>query len=1500
MRFLAPGSLWLLALALPIVVVYLLRLHRREMPVASILLWQAAAADHHANRPWQKLRRHWLLVLQLLILAVLAVTAARPAIPSSVTPQGQVLVLLDVSASMQARRVEGGTRFEAALVELRDLADSLEPAARVTLIEVGAVPQVRLREGDAVALRRTLFGLLPTDGVADWRAAAELAAGLAVGEDSATILITDSALSQLVPTLPGAVQMVTVGDASANVGLVAFSLRRSAETYTAFVRVKNAGPARPAVLLVLGEDDVFARRVLDLPGEGEVAFSVPDLPARRWFEARLEETGDVFSLDDRAWITPPVLGSGRVLLVTSGNRFLDLALRGLPGIQVVQTAALPQEVTEAGVVVLDQISNTVTLKGNAWLIAPETTTLCGDPVGVFTPTATLHPISHATLQYVSWDDVHIARATRYMMPADALTLLETSEGPLLWTLNRPGQRLVCQAFALQDSDLALRVAFPVLSSNLMSWLLPQVSESPIFPLPAGEPWTPSLPLETMAALLITPDGQRVDLSDDMHSHLPQRAGLYRLELETAAGTEVRYTALALLDADESDLHARSVMVEGQTTLEGDVTTTGWRDLSRWGIIAALALVCVEGVAWWGRNGVLRRVNLHLGRWRDEWRSLLLRAVLLCLLGLALADVRVVQSTRDLATIFVVDRSASVEAYREEIDTLLSTAWESKSARDQAAVVVFGDDVEVEQPLTVGALASGAAVAPQRDGTDIAAAIRLGISLIPEGAPGRLVLITDGLETRGDSAVALVEARELGIETLVAGVGQSSSLPEVWVEEVRLPAQAHPGDTVTVQVLLGATIAQPVQLVWSVGEQAGEAVWQVSEDQNSYLISFTAYGVGLMPAHFCVIAELDRHLENNCGGGWLRVEGAPQILIVGMPEDRAMVAAALSQTNLEVVQRLPGELPLSAQALSDYAAVVLVNTPARALPLQAGAAIHTYVRDLGGGLVAIGGPESYGVGGWSSTALEAALPVVAQVQDPRRFPPLAAIIVIDKSGSMGAADAGGVIPKIRLAAEAASRVAEALNDDDTLAVVAFDDRPADTLGPVSGRDRALLMERLLRLQAGGGGIYVRDGLAYAAELFESRFEPAPEQQRHVLLVADGSDAEQQAGALAQVTALRAKGVTVSVIAIGAGSDVSFLQEVAQEGQGRFYLTEQAADLPVIFTEEMARVRRSYIVEQTFSPLRGAPWDLLESFTAMPSLKGYVATTPKSGAEVSLWGAVKMDPLLAVWQYGLGRAVAWTSDATGRWAADWLVWEDFPRFWGGIVRWVLPLPVDEGMALTVEPEGEQARVILDVWDVETGNATEGLALLLEASQLEGAAPLAATELRQTAPGRYETTLRLGDAMAPWLFRVSGQRQFAMGWISPYAIEFAPGNSEEAIARLMARGQAKPLLEPSQAFAPTLKGRQAGLPLRHVLMVVVASLWILDVVARRLVVSQGTIRSFVSRLLRVRRTHSRGLREHRRDSGNRPTDGLDDSVAASETSESIALATQLKERLRRKPPN
>lgn len=1450
MRLLNPAGLLGLLLTVPIVLLYMLRLHRQNAPVPSLLLWEAVLADRHANRPWQKLRRNWLLLLQVLVLLALIFALARPAIPAPLTFHGQTIVLLDSSASMQAVASPGdATRFDAALRALRDLAATLDPGDRVALIAVGPTPRLLLQSGDATALRRALDAATPVDGPADWRAAAALASGLAAGDDVTTLLVTDAAFDEALPALPGTVRLIPVGQETTadNAGLVAFALRRTAEGLTAFAQVYNAGTATSRPLALYADGVLVERRVVDLPEWGTASFSFADLPALAWVEAQLEGT-DALALDDRAWVTLAASDSGRALLVTPGNRFLVQALSTLPDLALSQTATLADGIEAAGysVIVADGPVTATLPATNLWLIAPDGVSPCGEAGIVVTPTVSVRgQWSHPLLGYVDWADVHVARARAYTLPADADVLVETATGPLLWTVERPGQRIACMAFDLRDSDLPLRLAFPILTANLMGWLMPQLSTEPALSLPSGFPWAPSFPAAAKAATLITPDNRRMPLALDAPQTTETAAGLYRVEATTPAGTAVNYTSLSLLDATETDLRPREVRV-GESVVPPADAVPGWRDLSRWGVAAALLLLLLEAVLWWGpywrrksvgsrRSKVENLANSALSAFSAVRSPFLLRVALVGLLLLALFGVYSGRRTRDLAVVFLLDRSASTRNAWEAQLAFVEEALARKSPQDRAALVVFAGDAWVDRPLSTATMLPGVATLPRIDATRIEEAVRLALALIPEGAPSRLVVLTDGLETSGLGAWALREAAARGVDVQLVQTGSGTPGAEAWIADVSLPARVYPGDRVPAIVEIGSNTRQNIGFAWTAAGQTGYGEVDLLGAETGVAFAFTADAPGFVPMRVCIEPGLDTFTQNNCADGWVLVQGAPRVLVVGAPEDREVVAQALESAGLTIEQTTPDALPLAAQGLVDYAGVVLVNTPARDFAPQSLNALRGFVRDLGGGLVAVGGPQSYGVGGWLGTPLEEALPVQMQVQDPTRFPPMAMAVVIDKSGSMGVQEGG--ITKIRLAAEAAIRVAETLNDADTLAVVAYDDRPADTIGPAPMTERDVLTAQLRRLQVGGGGIYVRESLSYAADLLRG-VALSPGQQRHILLLADGADAEHQENVPALVQGLVEEGMTVSVVAIGTGQDVPFLMNVAEIGNGRFYLTQRAADLPAIFTEETARAKRSYIVEKTFYPAPLTPWLPVAGITVAPPLRGYVATTPKAASQV-VWEALEGDPLLAVWQYGLGRAVAWTSDATGRWAAGWVEWEGFADFWGGVVRAVLLSPADVDLALRVLPDDDGARVVVDVVDPDSGYV-DGLSLKVQVAPSLGEGAAQTVPLIQRAPGRYEGRFTPQDRSAV-LLRLYGDRDLVTGWAAPSPPEYIPGDADAAVARLAAQGGAARIETPEEVFVHDLQGRVTGEPLMPLFVLLAALAWPVDIAWRRLALTRADVARF-----------------------------------------------------------
>ncbi|HHS97742.1 MAG TPA: VWA domain-containing protein, partial [Chloroflexi bacterium] len=512
-----------------------------------------------------------------------------------------------------------------------------------------------------------------------------------------------------------------------------------------------------------------------------------------------------------------------------------------------------------------------------------------------------------------------------------------------------------------------------------------------------------------------------------------------------------------------------------------------------------------------------------------------------------------------------------------------------------------------------------------------------------------------------------------------------------------------------------------------------------------------------------------------------------------------------------------------------------------------------------------------------TPLEETLPVEMTVRDPDRFPPMSIVVVIDKSGSMAAEEDG--VQKIRLAGEAAARVAELINDADEITVIAFDDRPADVIGPLPGSERGTVIDRVIRLQAGGGGIYVHESLRAALDVLKESDRTV----RHVLLLADGSDAERQGGVRELIEEeFVPRGITLSVVAIGEGQDVPFLEEIARLGGGRFYFTGRAADLPTIFAQETQLAMRSYIVEEPFYPRQVGSSPMLEGIEAVPRLLGYVATTPKAAAQVVLT-THQDDPLLAAWQYGLGRAVAWTSDATGRWAAPWVGWEGFGRFWAQVVRWTLAQRADLPVEVQVSLEGKTARVVVDALD-ETGDFVNGMEGSVRIVGPEG--ETAEVDLAQVAPGRYEGTFE------PWaegvyLLRLDGQLPdggavgTTTGWALGYSPEYAALEPDpEAVARLAEAGGGRVLTEPAEVFTHDLRGEGVPRDLWPLLLTLATLLWPVDIALRRLALGRRDLERMWNWLAhRLPRRRSR---------------------PAAEAPSPVARLLRVKERTRRQPPS
>jgi uncharacterized membrane protein len=840
-----------------------------------------------------------------------------------------------------------------------------------------------------------------------------------------------------------------------------------------------------------------------------------------------------------------------------------------------------------------------------------------------------------------------------------------------------------------------------------------------------------------------------------------------------------------------------------------------------------------------------------GRGR-AWTALILRCLVVALVVLSLAGTQSVHGGDELATVFLVDVSDSVsEAEQERALNFVEEALAAMGPDDRAALVLFGADALVERPMLPGiADLSEVASIPRTTQTDLEGAIRLGLALFPAGAARRMVILSDGQPTLGDAEQAVRLAQSQGIQVDVVPLASPLSEAaleggrvEAWVSGLIAPNRLHQGEEFTLAVTAHATGDVDAVLTVLVGDMVvAQRAVRLNPGANTFAVPLTAGAPGFAPFRAYLTPVNDVYVQNNALSAFSLVEGPPHVLVVaGDPAESEPLVAALQAAGLTVMETTPGALPSDAAGLAEYASVVLVDTPAKAFSPRALVALRSYVRDLGGGLVAVGGPSAYGVGGWYSTPLEESLPVDMTIHDTKRFPPMAIVVVIDKSGSMAAQEDG--IQKIRLAGEAAARVAELITDLDEITVIAFDDRPADVIGPLPGSQRDEVIDKVIRLQAGGGGIYVYEGLQAASRYLADSDKAV----RHIILLADGSDSEHQEGVRELVAEkIAGEGITLSTVAIGAGQDLRFLEDIAELGGGRYYFTNRAATLPVIFAEETQLAMRSYIVEEPFYPVQTASSPILAGIDAVPQLAGYVATSPKLAGRVILT-THQGDPLLAAWQYGLGRAVAWTSDATGRWGQQWVTWEGFSRFWSQVVRWTIVERADTPVEMTVTLEGEEAHATVDVMD-EGGAFLNGLDAGVSVVGPDG--EVARVALAQTAPGRYEGTFA-PQAEGVYVMRLTassplqppppaggeqggGEEVVALttGWVMGYSPEYAAleGNPTY-LAGLAEIGGGAVLEEPAEAAAHNVRGTGVRQDLWPYLLGLATLLLPFDVGVRRL---------------------------------------------------------------------
>ncbi len=525
MSFLSPLALLGLAFVPAVIAMYLLKLRRNETVVPSTLLWHRLVADVEANAPWQRLRRSLLLALQLLLVVLLALLAARPFLERPSGLAQDLVLVIDTSASMAATDVTPnrlGAAKQLAIDALRDL-----PAGgKVSVVAAGRTARVVVNATtDLGRVRAALEGLEVSPATGDLGDALNLADALAARSGDAEILVaTDAALAvPLTTRLEHTIKVLQVGRERRNQAIVALAVRHGASgvTRSVFVSVANLDIAfAQRRLQVYGDGILLEARDLLLDAQTRVEATIDDIPTGvRVIEARLDREGaaaDVLDLDDRAWAIVPPERLRRILLVSDGDPYLETALTFLPNTELygVKPGAYgPATHPELFDLIIFEGTLPADLPATAILvIAPRTSSVAGEVIGTLKDPGigSLDP-AEPMLRYVDLSTTHVGTAVKMVLPAWARTVIPGPGGaPLLYSGELGGRPAAVLAFEPRLSDLPLQVAFPILISNLAGELMGG-SAAPTQAIDPGSPVSLPVPAGATGLSVTRPDGSAVEL-----------------------------------------------------------------------------------------------------------------------------------------------------------------------------------------------------------------------------------------------------------------------------------------------------------------------------------------------------------------------------------------------------------------------------------------------------------------------------------------------------------------------------------------------------------------------------------------------------------------------------------------------------------------------------------------------------------------------------------------------------------------------------------------------------------------------------------------------------------------------------------------------------------------------------------------------------------------------------------------------------------------------------
>ncbi len=845
-------------------------------------------------------------------------------------------------------------------------------------------------------------------------------------------------------------------------------------------------------------------------------------------------------------------------------------------------------------------------------------------------------------------------------------------------------------------------------------------------------------------------------------------------------------------------------------------------------------------------------------------TFLLRVLLIGILTFALTNPSWEKRGEGLTVSVVLDRSHSVPLeLKDRAFDFLRAAAELREPDDRLACVITAKDAAItamprhDSDITLG-VDEG-----DRAATDLAAGMRLAMAVMPDDTANRIVLASDGNET-SDSVLAVAEiakANNVPIDVLILEYAHRS---EVMFERIQAPAQARLGQTIPVRLVLRSQAEASGTVILRLNDEPLDLSpdeegpgRRVTLSAGTNVIPLTIRLDEPRPAIFEATFEpdspnMDTITQNNTAMAVTFVGSEGRVLVLDEnPVETAALIQALTESDIVVEQMNPALLTGGLVTLSGYDAVVLANVPRWSFDDAQDRMLHAYVHDLGGGLIMLGGPQSFGAGGWIESETSKALPVKLDPPQTRQMPRGALALVMHSCE----------MPQGNFWAQETARAAiNALSRLDYVGIIEYDFQNRANMGagwilPLQlAGDKAAAIDATKKLTMGD----MKD-FGPMLQLAFDGLSTLNAGQKHIIIISDGDPAAPPPSLMRKFVSAQITISAVMVIGHGSAMDRNKMQNIADTTGGRFYHVLNPTQLPEIFIKEATLVSRSLIQEGDYQPqvVSRLPGPV-EGFSAVPGIRGYVLTAQREGlAQNPIVHVTEegQDPIVAHWNYGLGKSIAFTSDAMGRWGNLWLGWPDFQAFWGQAIRWVMRPSSPANMTVNTNVDGDVATV-----EVE---ALEGDASFLNFLQTRGVVitPRGEAEplpLQQVGPGRYRGQFRLeetGNHLINISYSSGAEHQgnLRAAVTVPYSREFRAVTHNGALLRQLAEMTGGRVLQAGLApedvdlfHRERLAIPKSAKAIWDLLVIIAASLLIIDVAARRLAIDGPAVAAYFRRLI------------------------------------------------------